>query len=148
MNRLSLWLDRSLWRFAEIAGLLLGIQVGWAAPLRFERLPPPTADGTLLIRGVGRSNAVYRIERSSNLIDWAEWRRLIPPAGEFQIPDVPSQGGSAGFYRFRTAALTAFDDWKNQIQVPSDAFFTTSDQSQVRWIKFLILTQDPSRVYF
>jgi hypothetical protein len=131
-----------------IVGVLLGIPWGWAATNRFESLIPPGPDGSLWIRGSGRTNAVYRIERSSNLTNWTDWRRLIPPAGVFQIPDDSSQGDPAWFYRFRTTALTAADDWKNQIQVPSDVFSRTSDQSQVRWIKFLILTDDPTRVYF
>ena len=150
-NQPSVW-RRSLlseFRFImAIAGVLLGIPVGWAATNRFEALTPPAPDGPLWIRGSGRTNAVYRIERSRNLADWADWRRLIPPAGVFQIADSSSQDDPAWFYRFRTTALTAADDWKNQIQVPSDVFSTTSDQSQVRWIKFLILTDDPTRVYF
>ncbi|MCX6858648.1 MAG: hypothetical protein NTX70_00245 [Verrucomicrobia bacterium] len=150
-NQQSVW-RRSLlseFRFIiAIAGVLLGIPVGWTATNRFDALTPPAPDGNLWIRGSGRTNAVYRIERSSNLADWTDWRRLIPPAGVFQIADSSSQNDPAWFYRFRTTALTAADDWKNQIQVPSDVFSTTSDQSQVRWIKFLILTDDPTRVYF
>lgn len=129
--------------------MLLGSSHGaWAATNRLEIPSLPGPDGTLWIRGSGRSNAVYRIDRSPNLTHWAEWRRLIPPAGSFQIPDTAPQGDTSWFYRFRTTALTASDDWKNQIQAPLDAFSTTSDQSQVRWIKFLILTENPTQVYF
>lgn len=147
----SNWLDRTFFlfhRLVGIVGLLFVIQKGWAATNQLENLTPAGPDGYLWIRGTGRSNGVYRIERSPNLTDWAEWRRLIPPADSFQIPDNSLPGNPAWFYRFRTTALSTADDWKNQIQVPSDAFSTTSDQSQVRWIKFLILTEDPTRVYF
>ena len=135
-------------RFLVLVGVFLGLHAGQAATPRFEPLTPPGPDSTLWIRGSGSTNAVYRIERSADLAQWAEWRRLIPPAGVFQIPDGSSEGAPGWFYRFRTTALTATDDWKNQVQLPTDAFFTSSDQSQVRWIKFLILTQDPTRVYF
>ncbi len=139
---------------ARWTGWLFLLLVGWVgsgiAALAQQWLSPdrPGVDGTWWLQGRGPTNALYRIERSSNLTDWAEWRRLIPVAGSFRIPDATSEGDPLRFYRIRSAARTAADDWKNQIQAPDDAFSTSSDASQVRWVKFLILTNDPTRVYF
>ena len=131
-----------------IVGILLGIRGAWASTPHFEAPVRPGPDGTRWIRGSGDTNAMFRIERSSDLTHWRDWRQLVPPDGIFRIPDDSSPGDGAGFYRFRTTPLAPTDDWKNQIHLPSDAFATTSDQSQVRWIKFLILTDDPAKVYF
>lgn len=128
--------------------LLLGLPKPCASAQRFEPPLSPDPEGLLWIRGAGPTNSVFRIERSSNLTEWAEWRRLIPGAGRFGIPDLPDGTDGGRFYRLRTAALGASDDWKNQIGQPEDPFSASSDASQVRWIKFLILTQDPTRVYF
>lgn len=125
-----------------VASALTVVAQQWATPDR------PGGDGLLWLRGQGPTNALYRIERSSNLTDWVEWRRLIPPAGSFRVSDTTSGADLLKFYRIRSAARSAADDWKNQIQAPGDAFSTSSDASRVQWVKFLILTDDPTRVYF
>ena len=106
------------------------------------------SDGTVLLTGTGATDAIYRLERSTDLATWRDWLQLIPSNGSFQVHDGSSSGVLARFYRFSTTRRTAADDWKNQITVPADPFLATDDGDQVRWIKFLILEQEPTRVYF
>jgi hypothetical protein len=115
---------------------------------RLQGIAMTTADGAVQLSGSGDSNAVYRLERSSDLQNWQEWFRIIPGNGLFRVLDRSSSAVVSRFYRFRTIRQTAADDWKNQAAFPTDPFLAATDSGQVRWIKFLILVNDSTRVYF
>src|SRR5690349_10001624 len=101
-----------------------------------------------LVTGTGAADSVYRLERTTNLLNWQEWLRLIPSNGAFRVLDNNSSGFFTRFYRFSTTSQTPADDWKNQAGFPADPFLAGEKLDQVRWMKFLILPSDPTRVYF
>lgn len=48
----------------------------------------------------------------------------------------------------RTVTITPHATWKNQVSTSDDPFLSGWSPDQVRWIKFAILLEDPTRVYF
>ena len=52
--------------------------------------------------------------KTTDLVNWQEWLRLIPSNGAFRVQDSSSSGVLPRFYRFSTTTLTPADDWKNQ----------------------------------
>lgn len=122
--------------------------MGAAAENRLQGITVSAANGAVQITGTGATDAVYRLERTTDLAAWRDWLQLIPSHGSFRVQDSSVSGTSARFYRFSTRRRTAADDWKNQVTAPTDPFLAAEDGDQVRWIKFLILTEDPTRVYF
>ncbi len=119
-----------------------------AAENRLSGITLSTPNGPVQVIGTGPANSVYRLERTTDLLNWQEWLRLIPGNGSFRVQDSSSSGLSARYYRFSTSPRTAADDWKNQVAFPTDPFLAADTGDQVRWIKFLILANDPTRVYF
>jgi hypothetical protein len=133
--------------------VLLGLVVvcSWEICLGAENrlqvaLPAPNAPPQL--GGSGSTNSVYRLERTVDLVNWQEWLRLIPTNGAFRVQDNSSSGFFTRFYRFITTTQTPADDWKNQAGFPTDPFLAGEKADQVRWMKFLILPSDPTRIYF
>ncbi len=49
-----------------------------------------------------------------------------------------------------SADVPADAAWKADLEVPTDAFFSLPQggQEDVRWVKFIVLASDPSRIYF
>ncbi len=95
------------------------------------------------------SNAVVTLEASSNLVHWQTVAVLhdeYPYDDEmwFTFADPVSAHSPKRFYRFREAERTPADDWKNQV-LNGDSFIAPE---QGRWVKFTILLDDPTRVYY
>ena len=130
-------------------GLSLGVGTdsSLAAEIRLEATQS-TPGGPIHLNGTGITNASYRLERSTNLQEWQEWLRLIPNNGSFHVQDGQVSESNSTFYRFGSSTLTSIDDWKNQATIPNDPFMTLGEGGDIFWIKFLILTNDPTRVYF
>lgn len=128
--------------------IVCGSRTSLAAEIRLREISRPMPDGPVQLEGIGPTNSVYRLERTTDLLNWREWLRLIPDTGSFRVQDSSPAGSPTMFYRFRTGTRTAADDWKNQVTIPTDSFLTTDEAGQIRWIKFLILASDPTRVYF
>lgn len=119
-----------------------------AADNRLQAITVSTPNDAVQLTGTGATDAVYRLERTTDLAAWQDWLQVIPSNGSFRVQDHSVSGTSARFYRFSTRQRTVADDWKNQVTVPADPFLAAEEADQVRWIKFLILAQDPTRVYF
>ena len=127
--------------------IVSGSQISLAAEVRLRGISRPMPDGPVQLEGIGPTNSVYRLERTTDLLNWREWLRLIPETGSFRVQDRSPAGSPTMFYRFSIEPRTAADDWKNQVTVPTDSFLTTDEVGQIRWVKFLILASDPTRVY-
>ena len=128
--------------------LVCGGQISLIAENRLQGITLSTPNGPVQLTGTGPTNSVYRLERTTDLLKWEEWLRLLPSNGSFRVQDSSSSGCLTRFYRFSTTTRTAADDWKNQVAFPLDPFLAATDADQVRWLKFLILANDPTRVYF
>jgi hypothetical protein len=137
---------RHLPAIAILLTCLTGMQ---ADDTRFLGITPGQGSAVRL-EGIGPNNAVYHLEGSTNLFHWQEFATLIPDAGWFQFLDVGAVGQPQRYYRFSTRDLDATNDWKNQVSFPYDPFAAggSGTGDQVRWIKFLILPEEPTRVYF
>jgi hypothetical protein len=104
-----------------------------------------------VILGEGRTNAVHVLEHSTDLVSWNEAAQFQD--GTFRFAAVESGRGGARYFRALTRTRTTADDWKNQVVLPGDAFaneepnpFETDPPP--RWIKFMLMLPDPTRVYF
>lgn len=104
--------------------------------------------GLLLLSSTGADNRMHVLEHSQNLKEWSEAARTLGGFESFPAPD-PTR--TEGFYRIRSRALEASDDWKNQVHLPDDAFLTGSGDAAgggFRWVKFTLRLDKPGLVYF
>lgn len=104
--------------------------------------------GILLLSSTGADNRMHVLEHSQNLKQWSEAARTLGGFESFPAPD-PTR--TEGFYRIRSRALEASDDWKNQVHLPDDAFLTGSGDAAgggFRWVKFTLRLDQPGLVYF
>lgn len=125
-----------------------------AAELRIQRKPGAGAGaGTGLEVGVGLvapSNSVAIIEKSGDLATWTEWQRWHGSVGS--VSDLTQGQAPASFYRALIRTRTSADDWKTAVGVsPEEGFLSKAPevwQPAARWIKFVLLPEEPGRVYF
>jgi hypothetical protein len=130
------------------------------------RVGPPGVNGwfRLALDPVSETNQMYKVEISRDLSNWLEiatlhrmpeWVQMINPEGSIGIATPhatnvvytdPGSGSShQRFYRLR-AITPEILDWKNQIATPADIF--SSPFESISWVKFVIATNEPTRVYF
>ena len=127
-----------------VFGLELLLQVAIASP-RLSLLP---ADKHGWIRVQGEELGTDRLVTlfaSSDLVNWKEIAVLH--GGSFTFADPATTSMQQRFYRFDAVPLTASNDWKNQVTFPHDSFAEFRGAAQ-GWIKFAILTDDPTRVFY
>ena len=121
-------------------------------------------DGRVQVQGRGPTNRVFTLQTSSNLVDWRsiavlDQRTRDPGSQEvfatngcfmFLDPAVPP--ADKRFYRFAVSNVTSASDWKNQALLPNDVFASIPGSEGtgpgVRWLKFAIMLDDPTRVYY
>ncbi|HOX58759.1 MAG TPA: PEP/pyruvate-binding domain-containing protein [Candidatus Paceibacterota bacterium] len=141
VSRISLrWLE---WCCLPL--LLLSASAQVAAP-RLEILWPENANGWLRLNSTFHSNSVLTLHASANLSAWTNIGTLHNAL--LAYPDAASAAGGQRFYRVAAAERHATNDWKNQISYPSDPFQATNAPKSVTWVKFSILLDDPTRVYY
>jgi hypothetical protein len=68
--------------------------------------------------------------------------------GAFAYPDASAPAFTNRFYRGTFRPRSPNDDWKNQVVIPSDPFAPQGHSNQVRWIKFAVLTDDFTRIFY
>ncbi|HEX2747075.1 MAG TPA: hypothetical protein VHM91_03680, partial [Verrucomicrobiales bacterium] len=93
-----------------------------------------------------QAGALLKLESSPDMFDWREARRLHDAL--YAYPDPAGVPPARRYYRVQASARTAADDWKNQILFPDEVFRQPQNGEGVRWVKFVILTSDPGRVYY
>ena len=103
------------------------------------------AHGWIHVKGSQTTNELITLRASSNLIDWQVIAILHGDSFEFADPATPAW--AYRFYKFETAPLTPTNDWKNQVSHPNEAFKLNSGGLQ-EWVKFAIVADDPTRVFF
>jgi hypothetical protein len=113
------------------------------AQLTIQR--PSSATNWIRLASSLVSNSVLTLEASTNLTAWREIGTFHDAAWDY--PDVASTALPQRFYLARSAARGADDDWKNQILYPVDSFGLIGLRAS-GWIKFVILLEDPTRVYY
>ena len=94
------------------------------------------------------SNTVLALEVSTNLSSWHNIGTLHD--GLFAYPDASSSdsGLTPRLYRLAAALRVATNDWKNQLAYPGEAFLSTNSPLDLKWVKFAILLNEPTRVYY
>lgn len=135
-------------RFLILVWLAVG---GTAVPssaaegIRPELATRLTAGGGIVLDFPEVPGSVLRLEASSALSGWEEIGRFHDAIRSY--PDLEDPRVRR-FYRVRAAERGPDDDWKNQIVFPSESFLSAGDGGSARWVKFVILTSDPHRVYY
>lgn len=132
-----------------VAWISLTASPSVAQAVRLTLSPPLDGSPRREIRSEGGPAAHHVLERSSDLRTWSEV--AVVHDGPFRFPVELAPGG--GFFRARSRVRTADDDGKNAIVLPEDAFANVPANPfdsgiGVRWVKFLILLDDPGRVWF
>jgi hypothetical protein len=125
--------------------LLLSASAQVDAP-RLEILRPEISNGWVRLNSTFETNVVLRLHASTNLSTWTSIGSLHNAL--FAYPDAASPGWRQRFYRVAASARGATNDWKNQIIYPTDSFQSTNAAQSVTWVKFAILLDDPTRVYY
>lgn len=119
-----------------------------AAPPALE-LAPPNDLGWLRLRLAGQTGTVYTIEASTDLAQWLPVATTHDGIQDWADPAsalLPNR-----FYRAAGRPRAATDDWRNQVQLPSDPFLSIPDGvagPDFRWVKFAIVLDEPFRVYY
>lgn len=137
------------WAIVLAGALWLGEAVGMAAAPRLEIERRAGEPWVRLSSGSEAASTVHELEVSGDLAEWS--RTAVTHEGFRGYPDLDPPAGGARFYRVRERTRTAGDDWRNQAWYAEDPF-RSPDQGwwrpESRWIKFLILLEEPQRVVF
>ncbi len=109
---------------------------------------PPAAHGWHRVDAGPVADSVITLQASSDLKTWTPI--AVTHDGLIALADPASGQLARRFYRATARTRSAGDDFKNQVLLPEDAFVSspTFGSDEPRWIKFAILTSDPTRVYF
>ena len=134
--------------------LLAAGLMGLAVPVLVEgspislRILPRDANGWPRIESAGEPGALHAIEASEDLVHWSQLFTLHD--GPFRIADSAAGGERIRYYRARSRPLGPQDDFKHQVTLPADPFLSEhfGFGDGVRWIKFALVLEDPSRVWF
>jgi hypothetical protein len=111
-----------------------------------EILPPEPSNRWVRLDSGFQSNTVLTLYASTNLGVWTNIGSLHNAL--YAYPDAASPWWPQRFYRVAAAARDLTNDWKNQIVCPTDPFQSTNAAQGVTWVKFAILLDDPTRVYY
>lgn len=117
-------------------------------------LDPPSVlpGGWIRFSSSGGAGQVHRLESSEDLREWQEMAVLHD--GPFAFADVTAPGPTARYVRAASRPRTIQDDGKNQVVLPSDVFAEPAVSpdfgrpASLGWIKFAILRDDETRVWF
>src|SRR5688572_6190369 len=106
----------------------------------------PNEDNWMRVRGEGAGdNQLLTLSASSNLVDWRTI--ALMHGSSFTFADPASAHLCQRFYRLNAAPLTPTNDWMNQISYPYELFNGHGGGSG-SWVKFAILLNDPTRVFY
>jgi hypothetical protein len=114
------------------------------APQLEIRVPASSTDWVRLGSSF-HSNSLLTLEASTNLSGWNSIGTLHDAL--FNYPDAGAGDFQNRFYRLRVAPRAAADDWKNELLCPEDSFRSPGER-EIRWVKFAILLDDPTRVFY
>src|SRR4030095_9594491 len=103
------------------------------------------SNGWMRFTSSSNANTVLNLEASTNFANWSTIGTLHDKL--FNFPDAGAGDFQQRFYRLRAASRTATNDWRNEILFPNELFLSPVGQD-VRWVKFAILLNDPTRVYY
>lgn len=133
-------------------GLLLG-RLGVAAVGAVDlTVQPPDAQGWVQLRSAGQSNQVHTLQASTNLLTWSEAAILHDAPVGFTDVMVAERG--TRYFRLVSRPRTGADDGKNWVNLPGDSFANepepvfSFEDGKIRWIKWALLRDDESRVWF
>jgi hypothetical protein len=113
---------------------------------RLEILRPEVPVEWMRLNSTFHSNTVLTLAASTNLTDWQSVGTLHNAL--FAYPDAATPDWQTRYYRLAAATRKPTDDWKNQILYPTDPFRSTNSVQNVNWVKFAILLDDLTRVYY
>lgn len=111
-------------------------------------LMPPARDsrGWIEVRGDGAgTNRLLTLQATANFTDWrtvAVLHRSLIDDDTFHFSDPATPSFDHRYYRAIAQPLYPTNDWKNQVSGGYEPF------RQSEWLKFAILTSDPTRVYY
>ncbi len=144
-------------------GMLLALWEGSFSALMAQSGPhlsigPPRTNGWTQLRLAGATNVVWNLEASKDLANWKTIATLhaldfVPfwsNSSVLNFQDAAAPEFLQRFYRASAVPWTFASDWKNQIYFLFDPFAsaTRQDEPSLRWVKFAILTNEPTRVYY
>jgi len=135
--------------FFWAAAVLASLRVAAAADLTVSG---PDTRGWIRLGSSGGANQVHVLEASPNLQNWRE--TAILHGGPIEFSDVTAPTNGTRFLRLVSRAATASDDGKNGLQFPEDPFAEPpapqdfQRPARLGWVKFAILREDETRVWF
>jgi len=132
-----------------VLGLLSGMALMGLCGSPLEVLPPDS-DGWIHLRSNGTTNQVQTLQASTDLRVWHE--AALFHDGPFEFSDVTAPTQAVRFFRVSQRPRTVADDGRNQVRTEGDPFWVTPEgglfETPVNWVKFALLREDPSRVWF
>ncbi|HEX5223477.1 MAG TPA: PEP/pyruvate-binding domain-containing protein [Verrucomicrobiae bacterium] len=129
-----------------LVSLLAFASLTFAQPSpRLEIHQPVSTNDWMRLRSSFHSNSVLTLEASTNFTDWKTIGTLHDAL--FNYPDTGREERQRRFYRAIMSPRVSTNDWKNELRFPEDTFRSPYDGG-IRWVKFAILLDDPTRVYY
>jgi len=116
---------------------------------RLQALSGVAGECALRLSSEFSSNSVLTLEASTNMQAWREIGTFHDAL--FSYLDAGAADLEKRFYRLTALPRVATNDWKNQILFPKESFLHWPDiftSVAIGWAKFIILPDDPARVYY
>jgi hypothetical protein len=108
-----------------------------------------TENGWVRFQTSYQPDTLISLEASSSLTPSAWTPIALTHDGLDRYPDLTSARWPHRFYRINRSPRPPGHDWKNQVQFPDDAFLSAETEGgRMRWVKFSILLNDPTRVLY
>lgn len=108
----------------------------------------PAAQGWVRLEAPAGPDSLVTLQATTDFTSWLPV--AVAHDGLAPFADPASAETPHRFYRAAVRRRTASDDFKNQVRLPEDAFLSAPSfgSDEPRWIKFAILTGDPTRVFY
>lgn len=106
----------------------------------------PETNGWVRLGSSFHSNAVLTLEASTNLNTWKPIGTLHDAL--FHYPEAGAPDYRQRFYRLQAATRGLTNDWKNQLWFPEEPFRLFSQAEAIQFVKFAILLEEPTRVFY
>jgi hypothetical protein len=133
-------------RIGLLAVILWGVLPAFCPAQTPPRLEATVSSNQVFLSTSTHAQSVLSLNGSTNLGNWQSlgvFHDAILP-----YPDLRSNA-SVSFYRVQATPRVPTNDWKNQTIHPEEPFRRPAmGMNDVEWVKFLILLDDPTRVYY
>jgi hypothetical protein len=132
-------------RLRSVLLLVVTVSSLWAQVQTSVSIDPPgTPNDWLRLRTSESPNSLLTLQATTN---FQTWSTVATTHDKFWNFPARAETPGALIYRVRSERRGATNDWKNELLFPEEPL-QSPFSADARWVKFAILLNDPTRVYF